>query len=311
MTVPKVLGLNGFGLQVPDLQQATDFYLAFGLEATPGEGFVSLRSPGRDNTELVLAQGDVKRLHHVSFYIAPDALEPFAAKLEGAGLEVSREAPGGGHRGGLWFRDPWGLLINLTAAIPHSTRTEANLPINDPDLKLRVDRAAFETLGSGRSPLRIGHLLAFSPDMPAAERFMCEVLGMRCTDRAPGKVTFLAAGEGTIDHHCFGLIQSSHVGFQHASFLVPSIDDIGLGTCRMRAAGYRDGFGPGRHAIASNFFQYFRDPWGSWVEYYCDMDKITEAWEQKDWAVRPYVWGPDWSPEFWHGEMNANLEPAG
>ena len=142
-----------------------------------------------------------------------------------------------------------------------------------------------------------------------AERFLCDVLGLRVADRAVGKVSFLAAGEGVIDHHCFGLVHSTHRGFQHASFQVGGIDDIGLGAWRMREAGYRDSFGPGRHALASNLFQYVRDPWGSWVEYYADMDKISERWVSRDWSVLPYIWGPEWSPEFWGGEMNANLEP--
>ncbi len=64
----------------------------------------------------------------------------------------------------------------------------------------------------------------------------------------------------------------------------------------------------GRHAIASNLFYYTRDPWGSWVEYYSDMDKISEAWLSRDWSDLPYIW-PDWAPEFWRNEMNANLEP--
>ncbi|WP_397284329.1 VOC family protein [Pandoraea sputorum] len=99
-------------------------------------------------------------------------------------------------------------------------------------------------------------------------------------------------------------------GFQHASFQVPSFDDIGYGAWRMREAGYGDGFGPGRHAIASNLFHYVRDPWGSWVEFYADMDKITDRWLCRDWNDLPYTWGPRWSPEFWGKEMNANLEPS-
>ena len=39
------------------------------------------------------------------------------------------------------------------------------------------------------------------------------------------------------------------------------------------------------------------------------MDKISEAWESRDWNNLPYIWGPKWSPEFWGGEMNANVEP--
>ena len=143
-----------------------------------------------------------------------------------------------------------------------------------------------------------------------AEAFFSDVLGLRTTDRAKGKVSFMAAGaDGVIDHHCFGLIPSTHRGFQHASFKVGGIDDIGFGAWRMRSAGYKETFGPGRHALASNLFHYFRDPWGSWIEYYADMDRISPAWQTRDWNELPYVWGPEWAPEFWGKEMNGNFEP--
>ena len=45
------------------------------------------------------------------------------------------------------------------------------------------------------------------------------------------------------------------------------------------------------------------------IEYHADMDKITDQWTCRDWDDLPYIWGPDWSPEFWGQEMNANLEP--
>ena len=119
----------------------------------------------------------------------------------------------------------------------------------------------------------------------------------------------MAAGDGIVDHHCFGLIPSSHRGFQHASFNVRDIDAIGFGVKKMREAGYRESFGPGRHALASNLFVYVRDPWGSWIEYYSDMDRISGEWQCRDWNELPYIWGPDWSPEFWGKEMNGNFEP--
>ena len=118
----------------------------------------------------------------------------------------------------------------------------------------------------------------------------------------------MAGGTGVRDHHCFGLINSTHRGFQHGSFHVDSIDDIGFGALQMHQAGFKESFGPGRHALASNLFHYVRDPWGSWVEYYADMDKISEAWQPRDWNELPYIW-PAFAPEFWGKEMNANLEP--
>jgi hypothetical protein len=47
MNEPKVIGLAGVGLQVPDLAVAESFYGAFGLTAEKRGSALGLRSPGR------------------------------------------------------------------------------------------------------------------------------------------------------------------------------------------------------------------------------------------------------------------------
>ena len=58
----------------------------------------------------------------------------------------------------------------------------------------------------------------------------------------------------------------------------------------------------GRHVIGSNFFYYLRDPWGSFSEYYYDLDYIPEgcAWEPRDFPPEDslYVWGPPCPADF-------------
>lgn len=306
----KVQGLSGVGFQVPDLDEAEAFYGAFGLEARHRGEALTLASPGRDHEELVLTKGPRKKLHHVSFFIRPGEEERFADQLSGAGFDVRETPPDGWIREGIWFTDPWGTWIHLAPKKPAVRTPEPPLPSNLYARKERVDVHLWRELGEGKPPLRIGHMLLFTQDWEKSEAFFEDVLGLRTSDRAAGKVAFMAAGDGITDHHCFGLINSTHRGLQHASFQVASFDDIGFGAWRMTAAGYKDGFGPGRHALASNLFHYTRDPWGSWIEYYADMDQISPAWTCTDFNALPYVWGPEWSPEFWGGEMNANHEPA-
>ncbi len=304
MATPRVQGLNGVGLEVPDLAVARKFYETFGLQAREAGEALALRSPGRNNDEIVITRGTVKRMSHLSFRIEPGTESAFADKLKAAGMSVGA-GPAGVQRAGLWFQDPWGTWINLTpqAAQPATVPAPSGAP--------RVDVHRWRELEKDPKPARIGHMLMFTPEFEKAEKFFEDVLGLRTSDRAAGKVAFMAAGDGVTDHHCFGLIPSTHRGFQHASFNVGSIDDIGFATLRMRKAGYKETFGPGRHALASNLFCYIRDPWGSWVEYYADMDKISPAWQTRDWNELPYIWGPDWAPEFWGKEMNGNFEPRG
>jgi catechol-2,3-dioxygenase len=298
---PKVIGLNGIGLEVPEAGVAEKFYATFGLEPRPRASAIGFGSPGRANDELLVLPGAAKkRMHHLSFTIRPGDEGAFEEKLRKHGLELAAApAP----RPGLWFQDPWGTWINLS---PGESPYEKQ--VVEPK-RSGLDEHHWKSLNRDPKPKRLGHMLMFTPDYEKSEAFFSEVLGLRTTDRAKGKVSFMAAGNGVIDHHCFGLIPSTHRGFQHASFKVGGIDDIGFGAWRMRAAGYKETFGPGRHALASNLFHYIRDPWGSWIEYYADMDRISDAWQTRDWNELPYVWGPEWAPEFWGKEMNGNFEP--
>jgi catechol 2,3-dioxygenase len=88
----------------------------------------------------------------------------------------------------------------------------------------------------------------------------------------------------------------------HASFQVGSVDEIAMGAVRMAERGWQPGWGLGRHVIGSNFFFYLRDPWGSFSEYYFDLDYIPEtcAWEPRDFPPEDslYVWGPPCPADF-------------
>lgn len=307
MSVARVHSLAGYGFEVPDVEVARSFYTAFGLQPKAHAGALALGCADVAAPSVLVLQGapgSTKRLHHLSFFVQASDLPRFEERLKAMGTPAS--TPPFAHlRAGLWFQDPWGTWFNLTP------RTEADEVVIAPfvvDHK-RVDRHLWSELPKQAEPKKLGHLLLFTQDFAKAEAYLSEALGLRTTDRAVGKVTFMAGGEGVRDHHCFGLINSTHRGFQHASFYVDSFDQIGFGGWQMREAGFKDQFGLGRHALASNLFLYIRDPWGSWVEYYSDMDKISEAWVTRDWNQLPYIWGPQWSPEFWGKEMNANLEP--
>ena len=300
----RVQFLAGYGLEVPDLAVAEKFYTTFGLQASTVGHALQLRTRATVPAELVIVKGSKKRLHHLSFAVRVQDLPAFGERLKAAGV-APVTPPFGALREGLWFQDPWGTWVNL---LP--------LEVAPPVLKLepvlvqpRLDRHLWQELEREIRPNKLGHMLMFTHDYDKSEAFYTEVLGLRITDKVPGKVAFLSGGAGIRDHHCFGLIPSTHRGFQHGSFHVDSIDAISFGAMQMRKAGFTDGFGVGRHAIASNLFYYTRDPWGSWVEYYSDMDQISEAWTRRDWNGLPYIW-PDWQPEFWGKEMNANLEPT-
>jgi catechol-2,3-dioxygenase len=286
----RVSGLLHYGLQVPSVEKALDFYRDFGLEVREDTSSVAIRCAGRDQDQAVLREGADKRLHHVAFAVAPGTLAAFQRHLEALGIPVI-DAPAADLDIGLWFRDPDANLVNLREqelAPPREPARETLM--NLAGSYRRVDRAGWLEASEPARPRRLGHMLIFSSDNSAAEDFYSSALGLRLSDRIPGVASFLNAGPG--DHHVFGFIQSSHPGLHHSSWEVENLDQLGTGARIMAENGHRVGWGLGRHSLGSNLFHYIRDPWGSWIEYFADIDQITENWVAKEWHTPPAVWCP-------------------
>jgi hypothetical protein len=129
---------------------------------------------------------------------------------------------------------------------------------------------------------------------------------MKLSDRSGNVISFLRC---TPDHHNVAFLSSHAPGFHHGSFQVGSVDEIGMGAARMADRGWQPGWGFGRHVIGSNFFYYIRDPWGSFAEYFFDLDVIPEdcAWEPRDWPGEDslYIWGPPVPPDFGENKEGA------
>jgi catechol 2,3-dioxygenase-like lactoylglutathione lyase family enzyme len=286
---PVISGLHHYALEVPDLEVADGFLRDFGLETTEKAGALTARCPGRDQEQVRMTQGQVKRLHHVSFTLRPGSLDELLGALDRAGTALI-EPPEGADEDGTWIRDPDGTPVQLIETKPAAPRLVPELLANVGGSYQRVGTAAWLEVAKDVNPRRLGHSLLFTPQPGPMTDFYTKVLGLRISDTIHhDRVTFLNAGPG--DHHIFGFIASSHPGFHHASFEVPSIDAIAIGADRMRSAGRGDGWGLGRHTIGSNFFHYSADPWGSWIEWFSDIDQIDDCWVASDWEIPPHLWG--------------------
>jgi catechol 2,3-dioxygenase-like lactoylglutathione lyase family enzyme len=240
-----------------------------------------------------MVEAEVKRLHHVSFTVSgPD---PVRESLERAGTPVI-DPPAGASQAGLWVRDPDGTAVQLLPEEQAPARDVAEVLVNMGASRQRVGIAQWQQAAHDVLPRRLGHSLLFTPQPVKMTEFYTGVLGLRVSDTIHGLVTFLNAGPG--DHHVFGFIASSHRGFHHASFEVPSIDAIAMGADRMRSKGRDAGWGLGRHTIGSNFFHYNPDPWGSWIEWFSDIDQIDHSWVAREWEVPPHLRGAPPPPTF-------------
>ena len=289
-----IRNLQHYALAVPNVAAGKQFYTDFGLEAHDEGNRTVLRCAGRAQDQVILLEGDRKRLHHLSFGTDAEQLEPLKTRLAAAGTRLL-DAPKGVEGSGIWFHDPDGVLVNVRAADAAPWRTAPEWKLNTPGHRVRSGRPGAPRRDIPVRPTRLGHVLRFTPQLNAMIDFYTHVVGLKLSDRAREIVAFLHCHGGS-DHHVLAFLAADEPGFHHGSFEVANVDEIGLGACNMLDKGYADGWGFGRHVIGSNFFHYVRDPWMSLAEYFCDIDYIPAdmEWQPTDYAPQDalYVWGP-------------------
>jgi catechol 2,3-dioxygenase-like lactoylglutathione lyase family enzyme len=292
-----ISALLHYALEVPDQTVGERFYRNFGLVDEGGSNAVRLRPAGIKRDSVLLYGGPRKRLHHVAFGAPGDDFEATREALQRAGVREV-DPPAGAPEGGLWVRDPDGNAINVRPEAADVPPADPPLTLNAPGHVTRVARRGYPD-GMEARPRRLGHVLLFTPDVDRQIDFYTRVLGMRLSDRSRSIVAFLRC---TADHHNLAFLTSPAPGFHHGSFEVGSVDEIAMGAKRMSEAGCEPGWGLGRHVIGSNFFYYVRDPWGSFAEYFHDIDHIPAecAWEPRDFPEEDalYRWGPPVPDDF-------------
>ncbi len=307
-----VLGALSLTLEVPDLDAGVTFYTDAGLVADVEGEVARLRCEGQDRDSIVLLGGfPKKRLHHIS--LRADDLDGIAAGVPARGGKVV-PAPEGFEDNGLWIEDPHGMLIHLSErpADPELTAAAAPFEVNAPGRVVRKRRSAVlpQSKYPPAKPLRLGHILVFSPDVPESVAFVTGALGMGLADHAQDIIAFTCARKDS-DHHVVAFAKSPGVGFHHASFQVHDPDEVGRGGRALLAKSQRGDWGFGRHTIGSNFFHYIQDPWGSWFEYFSDMDHIDDhaLWTPTNYGMEDSLasWGPEVPHHFVHNyEIDAN-----
>ena len=284
-----IRSLQHVAITVPDLEAGRAFYTTMGLEAgCAGEDLV-FRCAGRAQDQLRLVKGAKKGIAWVCWGTRPEELASMRDGLKRAGVAFA-SPPASERADGLWLRDSDGILLNVRAA-EDAPQWRPAVKINNPgERPLRVARRGAPSRGIDARPRRLGHLLKFSTDVDRDVRFYTGLLGMKLSDRIGEKeVAFLRCG-GDSDHHTLAIALSEAPGLHHLSWEIGNLDELQLCAERMIAAGYRDGWGVGRHIYGSNYFHYVRDPWMGLCEFYWDIDFIPET---AHWEVETAPLGPE------------------
>lgn len=297
--VVAVHSVDRFVFSVPDLQVAQDFYTAFGLDVRRLGERLDLHTFGHPHCWASIFQaGECKQLQYVRYGIFAEDEAAFRARIDDAGIGIAPHALG--EAGGFWFRDPDGVAAQMVVS-----------PKVSPSAKTVPSKVAPVSAGRGAAPSRstvakvfprnLSHILRFTPDVPRMLAFSHDVLGLRLSDHSADIIAFIHTPHGS-DHHLVAFAKSHAPGLHHSSWDVGSVEEVGCGSEQMRNAGWGKGWGVGRHVLGSNYFNYVRDPWGSYCEYSFDIDFVAPDldWPAADHPPQDslYVWGPALPEDF-------------
>lgn len=290
---PAIHSLDHFCLSVPDLETARSFYSEFGLDVRDAGDSLELYTFGNPHRWAVIRQGGArKKLEYVAFGVFQGELAAFRQKFDRLGVEVIG-TPAMGEAGGIWFRNPDGMPMQVIEAEKCSPDTKAQF------LTRSVGPGECAAIARSKAPRvrprRLSHFAIFSSDVLRDIAFYEATLGFKLSDRSEDAVAFMHGIHGS-DHHMLALVGSTGPGMHHCSWDVGSIQEVGVGGSHMASLGFEKGWGMGQHVLGANYFHYAPDPWGSYAEYSCDIDFIPAGhdWPADNHAPEDsmFLWGP-------------------
>lgn len=300
--VTAVHSLDRFVFSVPDLSVAKSYYTSFGLDVRETGNRLDLYTFGHPHRwGSIYQSGKPKKLEYLTFGVYAEDFDPVRRQLEKHGAKFTDPHPLVDEQG-FWLRDPDGITLQIKVAEKSSPNEKGEVfgSINMPNpigVSIGINRRSAHQV----RPVRLTHTLLFCSDVPRSMKFYCEGLGMRVSDYSGDGIAFMH-GPHSSDHHLIALAKSDGPGLHHTSWVVRGIDEVGMGMEQMLHAGYKRGWGVGRHVLGSNYFYYSQDPWGSFTEYSYDIDfvGVDTDWPGRDHPPEDsfYLWGPQVPDDF-------------
>lgn len=187
---------------------------------------------------------------------------------------------------GLRCVDPNGLTLGFRLSRRRETAVRG-VPANVFGLPpQRVDAAS--PIYERATPVEIGHVVFFTPNLAEVEEFYMGKLGFAESDRYVGRSLFMRCSDYGGHHDVlFVQLPNGKRGLNHLAFLVRDIHEVFGGGLHVSRCGWETEIGPGMHPVSSAFFWYVKCPAGGNIEYYADEDQLTPAWQPRKIETKP------------------------
>ena len=285
MAMTGVLRPGFIQLRVLDIPSSIEHYVdRIGLykvgEESDGRVYLKARDEF-DHHSVVLRKADQAGLDAFAFKVdSDDTLNSFEKRVTAVGIAVDHvpagEQPGIGRRIG--FQIPSGHRIELYA---HADLAEKRPSTLNPDV--------WDEQPHGMEARRFDHGLLYGPNIDAVEKFFCDVLDFKVTERVDLPDTGTLAIWLTCSHkaHDIAFVNHPEPGkFHHVAFELENWNDVGRAADIITRYNISIDIGPTRHGITRGQTIYFFDPSGNRCETYCGgltfyPDNPVRVWDDK------------------------------
>lgn len=284
--VIKVLGLAAIRLARPDLHQAVNFFLDFGLVCIHNDGNLALLRGTADKTASVIIERGAARYLGLSLIAESyDDLAKLSAKHQVA--VVDNHPLRGGQS--VTLKDPDNLMVEVIyGATPLAPLMSSEpVDINRPEHITRINRTVRLDYQQPPRIYRLGHTVMgvtnFAKSLTWYQQnfgFIVSDFQMMADDPVP-VVAFLRCNKGDTptDHHTIAMGSAVEIGHLHTAFELPDMDAVVAANVILHKRQHHHTWGIGRHILGSQIFDYWRDSYGDMFEHYADGDLFDASVE--------------------------------
>ncbi len=284
-------------LRAPDLDVMEQFLLDFGMvRAARTPQALYMRGTGPSHHLHVTEKGD-EGFISLAYHARSEEDLHRVAGTPGASAVHALDEPGGGKR--VLLTEPTnGFRIEIV----HGMQQLAELPIGyrHPNWDANIMRGVSDPTRLKFGPAhvrRISHGVLSTPHLQQTIDWFATTLGLLRTDefytgsREEGLIGCfyrLDRGSDPVDHHVLNCYLNPVAGYQHASFVVESVEDMLIGHNHLSRLGkYTHMRGVGYHPPGGQVYDYWLNPWSQMHELYFPTQQFTSENQSNEMPMPP------------------------